>query len=138
MRAALEAAAAGVVPDDLRVEYTDTQPLWGGGVTVRLGPGGAYERVDHPQGPPAAVEPVRRRLDPEEVRAVARLLVEIAVWEPRLPDRPARPDETMAWLTVRCGGERAGAMEFAREMERNDRLARVRDLLVRLGDAGSA
>src|SRR5688572_30010067 len=109
MEAALAGAAAGRIPDDLYVCYSDMHGLWGG-VTVTAGPAGAYERAERRQGD-AEPAVVRGTLAPAQLQDLARLLLEIRAWEQRTPEAPPLPDESRATLVIRCAGAKSSIWE---------------------------
>jgi hypothetical protein len=63
---------------------------------------------------------------------VARLLLEIRVWEQLTPEWPPVPDESRAVLTLRAGGDEVTIWEWYNDLGKNARLARVRALLLEL------
>jgi hypothetical protein len=125
MKACLANAAKGGAPLPA-VVYSDAHGLWGG-VTISLGADGAcrHDRVN-PGGPSQRTEAM---VDPARHRAVAALLVELKAWKQRVPERIAVPDESRAGLTIRCGGAEARIWEWYNDLDKHQRIARVRDAL---------
>lgn len=118
---------------DLAVTYDDVHPLWGGDV-ITLGPGGGYERIVRERGGGGAT--TRGRLTPRQVRELAELLLDVEAWVQRPPERLAVPDEGIATLTLRCGGEHASVWELSRDP--SGRLRRIRDRLIESIERGQA
>ncbi len=133
LTALIDALAAGQMPHDLMLTYDDLHGLWGG-ITITLGEGGSYERVEKspPADAPATI--ARGTLLPEHIAEVARLLLEIRCWEQLTPQSPPVPDEVRPQLHVRCAGSRSMIWEKAHDLHHNGRLLRVRELLTALGD----
>lgn len=67
--------------------------------------------------------------DLEELLALLR---ELKAWEQRTPERQAKPDESTARLTIRCGGDEVTIWEWHNQLAENARISRVRDLMTRL------
>jgi hypothetical protein len=131
MEASLREIEAGRGTASFAVTYSDMHGLWGG-VTVTLTRDGDYEQtMRRPGGLPVLV---RRRLAPEHATALAQLLVEIRAWEQRTPERAPVPDESRAMLSIRCGAAESSIWEWYNDMPRNQRLIRVRDRLIQLGE----
>lgn len=124
-KACIANAAKGGAPLPA-VIYSDAHGLWGG-ATISLDADGAYrhDRVN-PGGPSQRSEAV---VDPARHRAVAALLVELKAWKQRVPDRIAIPDESRAGLTIRCGDAEARIWEWYNDLDKHQRIARVRDAL---------
>ncbi|MDQ3815001.1 MAG: hypothetical protein M3347_13745 [Armatimonadota bacterium] len=131
MEAKLRALAAGQMPEDLAIIYSDMHGLYGG-VTITIRAGGHYERIKRQQraGAPAVA---RGTLTSEQVADVGRRL-EVTGWEQRTPERTPVPDESFATLTVRCDGSQATVWEWYNERGSERRMERVRDFMAELGD----
>jgi hypothetical protein len=115
---------------NLTIVYTDMHGLWGG-VTVTLSTTGAYERLERTRGM-IVPDLVRRTVTPAHVQAVIRLLFEMRAWEQLTPARAPLPDEVRATLTLRTGDIEASIWEWYNYLEKNDRLVRIRRLLLEL------
>jgi hypothetical protein len=131
VEANLREIEAGRGAANFTVIYSDMHGLWGG-ATVTLTRDGDYEQtVRQPGGAPVRV---RRRVAPEWVAALAQLLVEVRAWEQRTPERAPVPDENRATLSVRCGAAESSIWEWYHDLPKNQRLIRVRDRLMQLGE----
>ena len=133
MEQLLQRFAEGLESSDLTITYSDMHGLWGG-VTVILAANGAYERIERKRGA-AAPHALRSTLAIARVRDLVRLLHQISAWEQRTPERPPVPDESRATLTLRAGAVEASIWEWFNDLAKNDRLLRVRSLLIELAEA---
>jgi len=126
LKACLANAAKGGAPLPA-VVYSDAHGLWGG-TTISLGADGAYrrDRIADPREPAQRVETV---VDASRHRALTSLLVELKAWKQQVRERRAIPDESRAGLTLRCGDAEARIWEWYNDLDRNQRIARVRDAL---------
>lgn len=124
-KACLAHAASGGAPLP-EVVYSDAHGLWGG-TTITLGADGAYRRDRVEPGQPP--ERVEFMVDAERHRALVRLLIELKAWKQRVPERQAVPDESKAFLRIRCGDAEAGIWEWYNALGEGRRIVRVRDAL---------
>ena len=122
--------AADIVPADLTVTYDDMHGLWGG-TTITVRGDGSVERRTRALGAPEA-EVTRKQVGGRELVDLVRLLVELAVWEPRAGDEQPVAGESRARLSVSVGGRASCMWERVREMRENDRLLRVKNHLMAL------
>lgn len=60
------------------------------------------------------------------------LLIKLAAWSQRTPERQARPDESRARLMIRIGTERSEIWEWYNDLSENQRIVQVRDRIRRL------
>ncbi len=112
----------------LTIQYDDLHGLWGG-LRISMSGDGRYEVQRQGRGErEASIE--RGLVKEADIRAIASLLVEIQAWKQITPDRPPLPDESRATLTVQVGETRTTIWEWYNEMDRNDRLIRIRDSLL--------
>ncbi len=84
------------------------------------------------QAPAGALAEQRElRLRPAQMQRLVRALVEIEAWEQEAGDGlPSAPVEGgRVTVRLRAGGATSEAWEYARDLEANDRLVRVRRLL---------
>jgi hypothetical protein len=132
MKQALEDALAGRTElSTLSVTYDDVSVFHGDGCALRLT--GLELVVVEQLGREA--KSTTRSVDPDKVRALVRLLLDLEAWEQRTPDRLAIPDETRARLHVACRNATSGLWDSADVWEWfgalrvNDRLQRVRDFM---------
>lgn len=132
METHLQHIVAGHGTEDLTITYTDMHGLWGG-VTINLTREGDYERTRRLRGG-AAPEFLRGRVAPERVTEMMRLLLELKTWEQRVPERVAAHDESRALLTIRSGSEESSVWEWYNDLAKNQRLGRVREHLLQLGN----
>jgi|ERR1700674_849909 hypothetical protein len=127
MRACLDELAAG--RGDWRrfsLTYDDVHGLHGGLTLTIHGDGRVEQQAVRVQ----SREPrdVRKR----GLEKLVTLLRELTAWEQRTPERQAVPDESIASLTIRCGGDEARIWEWYNDMAANARISRVRELMTRL------
>jgi hypothetical protein len=122
--------AAGRATHALTITYSDMHGLWGGS-TVTLITSGAYERLERTRG---MSEPnaLRKTVTPAHIQDIIRLLLDIRAWEQLTPERAPVPDESRATLTLRAGDIESSIWERYNDLEQNDRLVRVRRLLLEL------
>jgi hypothetical protein len=130
MKERLKDFAEGRATQNLTVVYSDMHGLWGG-VTITLSTSGAYERLERPRGA-IVPEMVRKTVTPAHVQEVIRLLLETRSWEQLTLERTPIPDEVRATLTLHSGGIETTIWELYNNLEKNDRLVRVRRLLLEL------
>jgi hypothetical protein len=119
-------AAGGQATVDFEVVYDDVHGLWGG-VRLRLDGAGTVERIERDRT--GTETRAAARVGADRIAELARLLVEIEAWAQREPERPPVPDESRARLSIRFGDERVEIWEWYNDLDRNQRIARVRDLL---------
>ncbi len=127
----LREIAAGRGAEDLAINYSDIHPLWGG-VSVTLTRGREYERTVRQPGGASVL--VRRQVTRDEVASLVQLLVKLGAWEQRIPERAPVPDESRATLTIQCGATQSSIWEWYNDLSKHQRLARIRDRLLHLGD----
>jgi hypothetical protein len=130
MEQQLKDFAEGRACHDLTITYSDMHGLWGG-VTVTLSSGGAYQRLERTRGASVA-DVVRGTVAAARTQAIARLLLEIKAWEQHTPERAPVPDESRATLTLQSGDSEVSIWERYNDLEANDRLVRVRSVLLDL------
>jgi len=75
---------------------------------------------------------VRRTVTPAHVQKVIGLLLETRLWEQQMLQRTPIPDEVRATLTLRTGNVESSIWELYNNLEKNDRIVRVRRLLLEL------
>lgn len=116
------------------VTYSDMHGLWGG-TTLTVEADGRYTRVQaEPGQPPQRVD---ARVDPARHRALVGLLIELKIWQQRVPKRIAVPDESTASLRIRCGTAEAAIWEWYNDLDKHRRIARVRNALRALESAAA-
>jgi hypothetical protein len=130
MEQLLKDFAEGRVCHDLTITYSDMHGLWGG-VTVTLSSGGAYQRLERARGASVA-DVVRGTVAAARTQTIARLLLEIKAWEQHTSERAPVPDESRATLTLQSGDSETSIWERYNDLEENDRLVRVRSVLLDL------
>jgi hypothetical protein len=126
----LKDIATGLATQNLGIVYSDMHGLWGG-VTITLSTSGDYELLERARG---AIVPelVRRTVTIDQVHEVIRLLLEARAWEQQPLERTPLPDEVLATLTLKSSDAESSIWELYNNLERNDRLIRVRRLLLGL------
>lgn len=123
LSACLKASAKTGVPLPT-VTYSDMHGLWGG-MTLTVEADGRYTRVQAEAGQPP--QRVDARVDPARHRALVGLLIELKIWQQRVPKRIAVPDESTASLRIRCGTAEVAIWEWYNDLDKHRRIARVRD-----------
>lgn len=109
------------------VTYSDMHGLWGG-MTLTLEANGRYLRVQSEPG--RRPQRVSTRVEPARHRQLVDLLIELSIWEQRVPERIAVPDESTASLRVRCGDAEVEIWEWYNELGKYRRISQVRDALL--------
>jgi hypothetical protein len=125
----LEAFLEGRLPAEaLQITYDDLHGLWGGLRLNVRGTGRVEQEAVRPQEPP----PTPRGLSAGEVREIVELLLALSAWEQRAPQRPPRPDEARARLSIRAGAAQSVIWEWFDDLDRTGRIALVRDKIKEL------
>jgi hypothetical protein len=126
----LKNIAEGNATLNMGIVYSDMHGLLGG-VTVTLSTDGAYERLERARG---AIVPelVQKTITIDKVHEVIRLLLETRAWEQQPLQRAPMIDEVLATLTLKVGDVESSIWELYNNLERNNRLIRVRGLLLDL------
>jgi hypothetical protein len=132
MEQQLKDFVAGLATQNLTILYSDMHGLWGG-ITITLSTSGAYELLERGRGQVVPTM-VRRTVTPARVQDVIRVLLEARAWEQMQLERTPLPDEVRATLTLRVGDLEASTWELYNKLEKNDRIVRVRRLLLKLAD----
>ena len=127
MRACLDELAAGRGDwGKFSLTYDDVHGLHGGLTLTIHGDGRVEQQAVRIQ----TREP--RDVNKRDLEELLGLLRELKAWEQRTPERQAVPDESIASLTTRCGGDAVRIWEWYNEMAANARIGRVHDLMSRL------
>jgi hypothetical protein len=126
----LRAIAAGN-GTDLSVVYDDMHGLWGG-QTIAVSGSGAYERKERARGDSAPTV-TSGTVGQQQIRQLAGLLVDLAAWEQRVPERAPVPDESRATLRIRVGTTEVTIWEWFNDLPKNARIAQIRDLMRSFG-----
>jgi hypothetical protein len=127
VRANLERYLSGdLAPGQVEITYTDLHGLWGGLRLTVKGDGGVDQEAVRVATRPA------HDLSQEQVRELVGLLIDLRAWEQRVPERPAVPDESQARLLITAGEARTTIWEWYNDMEKNQRLIRIRDRMQKL------
>jgi hypothetical protein len=133
MEQQLKDLAEGRATQNLSIVYTDMHGLWGG-VTITLSTSGAYELLERARGQ-IVPEMLHKTITPAQVQNVIRLLLEARMWEQQPLQRTPIPDEVLATLTLKSGDIEASIWELYNNLEKNNRLVRLRRLLLELATA---
>jgi hypothetical protein len=67
-----------------------------------------------------------------ELQRLVALLLEVAAWEQRVPERRPVPDESRANLRITVEGNSSGIWEWYNDLQKNQRIFRVRELMKKL------
>jgi hypothetical protein len=73
-----------------------------------------------------------RQVSKPDLGRLVALLQEVRAWEQRTPERDAVPDESRSRLTVRCGDSESTVWEWYNDMQKANRISRVRALMTEL------
>ncbi|SRR6266511_666197 len=130
MEAQLKDFSEGRASQNLSIIYSDMHGLWGG-ITITLSTDGTYELLERARGQ-IVPDMVRRTVTPAHVQEVIALLLERRLWEQQTLQRTPIPDEVRATLTLRTGNVESSIWELYNKLEKNDRIVRVRRLLLEL------
>ena len=130
MEEQLKDFAEGRSTQNLTIIYSDMHGLWGG-ITVTLSTDGAYERLERARGH-IVPDMLRRTLTAAQIQEVIRLLLARRLWEQQTLLRTPLPDEVRATLTLRTGNLETSVWDLYNNLEKNDRIGRVRRLLLKL------
>ena len=106
------------------VTYDDLHGLHGGlKLTVRgdgrVEQNAVREKVGQPKSAVAAVD----------LQRLVALLVELAAWEQRVPNRMPVPDESRASLSIKLDEKSSTIWEWYNDLGKNQRIVRVRELM---------
>ena len=114
-------------PEQVTITYTDIHGLWGGLEITIEGTGKVNQRVL----PPSLEKEVSAQhdLSLEEVSRLAHLLIQLEVWEQKVPDREAMADEGRAYLRLKLGKSSREIWEWYNDLEANNRLVRIREMM---------
>jgi hypothetical protein len=96
---------------DMTVVYDDVHGLWGG-VKMTVHGNGKVEQEVHA---PVEAMPEAHDITPEEVRVLAKLLLDLEAWEQRTPERTPNADEARTTLTIRVGAMESVIWEWHNE-----------------------
>ena len=130
MEAQLKDFSEGRASQNLSIIYSDMHGLWGG-ITITLSTDGTFELLERARGQ-IVPDMVRRTVTPAHVQEVIALLLERRLWEQQTLQRTPIPDEVRATLTLRTGNVESSIWELYNNLEKNDRIVRVRRLLLEL------
>lgn len=112
---------------ELAVTYDDMHGLHGGLTLTIHGDG----RVEH-RAVRAKVGKVRREVSQQDLQQLVALLIELAAWEQRVPERTPVPDESRAHLDITFGEHRSSIWEWYNDLAGNHRMVRVRELMTKI------
>ncbi len=130
--ASFQAALAAVAKDDqalktLTVTYDDMHGLHGGLTLSIFGDGRVEQKaVREKVGQP------KTNVSRAELQQLVALLIEVSAWEQRVKDRPPVPDESRASLRITLDGKSAGIWEWYNDLQKNQRIVRVRELMKKI------
>jgi hypothetical protein len=130
MEAQLKDFSEARASQNLTIIYSDMHGLWGG-ITITLSTDGAYELLERARGQ-IVPDMLRRTVTPAHVQKVIGLLLETRLWEQQTLQRTPIADEVRATLTLRTGNVESSIWELYNNLEKNDRIVRVRRLLLEL------
>jgi hypothetical protein len=130
MEQQLNALADGRATQNLSIVYSDMHGLWGG-VTITLSTSGAYELLERARGQ-VVPDLVHKTITPAQIQEVIRLLLDARAWEQQALQRTPIPDEVLATLTLKSGDSESSIWELYNNLEKNNRLVRVRKLFLTL------
>jgi hypothetical protein len=108
-------------PADLTIIYDDVGGLEGGVRTTVHGNG----RVEQEVVAPEKSQPTAHDLSIEEIRSLAKLLVDIQAWEQETPEQDVPVDEGRTTLTIKLGAMESRIWERHNDVPTNDRIGKV-------------
>lgn len=124
VREKLQAYLGGrLAPGVFRVTWSDLHGLHGGLTLTVHGTGEVEQRAVR-----TAVHPPKL-VRSAELRRLVNLLLELNAWEQRVPERAPVPDESTGTLEIHAGDVSSTVWEWHNDLARNQRLARIRDLM---------
>jgi hypothetical protein len=111
----------------LTVTYDDMHGMHGG-LTLTIHGDGRVEQtaVREKVGPP------KDNIERAELQRLVALLLEVAAWEQRVPERRPVPDESRARLHIVLDGNSAAIWEWYNDLQKNQRIFRVRELMKKI------
>lgn len=130
--AAVKASLSTLAKDEralktLTVTYDDLHGLHGGLTLTIHGDGRIEQRaVREKVGQPKEV------ITSAELHRLVALLLEVSAWEQRVPERMAVPDESIAQLRITLDGHSSTIWEWYNELQKHQRIFRVRELMKQL------
>jgi hypothetical protein len=121
--ALVEIAGGKLNPTPLSVTSDDMHGLWGGLTLTIRGNGNVEQKaVKEKAGTPTVVSP-------DSILKLVRLLLKQKAWEQRELQRAPKPDESTARLVIQYGKQRSEIWEWYNDLDKNQRLGKVRDLM---------
>ena len=117
-------------PEQVVVTYSDLHGLWGGLEMVVEGTGKVTQQAVRVETRPA------HALTRKEVVQLVQLLIQLKAWDQRVPRREALPDEAQAYLRIRAGKSECEIWEWYNDLQKNNRLIRVREMMKKLAWSG--
>lgn len=144
-----EARGGTALPDGFVLTYDDRAGVSGGSLITVVASGELILQEHRPGFAPASDQPeashfadglteedalasVRGALQPREVRALLDALAEVEAWSHRPDGREPPLESRQATLRVEVAEGESEMWEWFRELERNERLIRVREVLARV------
>ncbi len=105
--------------------YDDLHSLHGGLTLTIRGDGTVEQKAVRQKAGEA------RTVSPAALRQLAALLEQHRAWEQREAERPARPDESKARLTIAYRGDQVSIWEWHNDLAKNRRLIEIREAMKR-------
>lgn len=128
METRLETIVAGKADAaDLTIVYDDSDAPDGMKLTVS-GNGKIEREGSLPEAPENRSQ--LHDLTPEQVRVLAKLLVDIRAWEQQVSEHTPVPDEARATLTIHLGAMESQIWEWQNDPSANNRIDKVRQAIV--------
>jgi len=130
--AKVRGALAGLAKDEralaaLTVTYDDMHGMHGG-LTLTIHGDGRVEQ----QAVREKVGQPKSGIEKKDLQRLVALLVEVAAWEQRVPERRPVPDESRAYLRIALDGNSSGIWEWYNDLQKNQRIFRVRELMKKI------
>lgn len=125
-------AEGGLDPNPLSVTYDDMHGLWGGLTLTIHGNGHVKQKAVKVEA--RTPTPVSR----DGILKLVRLLLQEKAWEQREPERASKPDESKARLVVEYGLKRSEIWEWYNDLDKNQRLEKIRDLMKAIASEGAS
>lgn len=111
----------------LTVTYDDMHGMHGG-LTLTIHGDGRVEQTAVRENVGQPKDGIER----SDLQHLVALLLEVAAWEQRVPERRPVPDESRAHLRIMLDGNSSSIWEWFNDMQKNQRIFRVRELMKKL------
>jgi hypothetical protein len=136
IEATLIKSLAATPLENLRIRFSSDGLPYGTTVEMEIRGDGSFLRYDR-QGLELTALENRGRLDPERLKPLLRLLLDIKVWQDVPLTRVGVPDEGMTSVKVSAGATEATISEWQNDMKSQQRLIKVKHEMYALVPTGA-